>query len=89
MMSYIPVVGWFLDLFFKVSLALPFWLAWTVCGLGEKYFYFLPPVYHAPGFWNCVGLFIALPILYHIFIPKLASVSQTNTNKPDKREESS
>ncbi len=85
MFNYIPVVGWMLDLIFKASLALPFWLMWTVFGLGAKFFYFLPPVYHAPGFWELLGLFIAVPILYHIFVPKLASVSQSNeNNKKDK-----
>jgi len=81
MLNAIPVVGWLLDLIFKASLALPFWLAWTVFGLGGKYFYFLPQVYHAPGFFNCLGLFIAVPIFYRIFIPTLVSVSQVNNNK--------
>jgi hypothetical protein len=81
MISAFPVVGWVIDLFFKASLAVPFWLIWTVFGLGEKYFYFLPPIYHTPTFWECVGLFVAVPILYWIFVPRLVSVSQTN-NKP-------
>jgi hypothetical protein len=73
----IPVVGWLIDILFKMCLAVPFWFMWTVCGLGEKYFYFLPPVYHAPGFWNCVGLFVAVPILYLVFVPRLISVNNT------------
>lgn len=81
MLSAIPVVGWLLDLIFKASLALPFWLGWTKFGLGGKYFYFLPQVYHEPGFLNCLGLFIIVPILYRIFIPGLVSVRQTNNNK--------
>ena len=63
MLNVIPVVGWFLDLAFSISLAVPFWLIWTVCGIGEKYFGFLPPVYLYPSFWNCVGVFIVVPII--------------------------
>lgn len=85
MYSAIPIVGWLADLIAKASLAFPFWLIWTVFGLGEKYFYFLPSVYRAPSFWNCLGLFIAVPILYTIFIPKLASVHQINRTKGEKQ----
>ncbi|MEK7090809.1 MAG: hypothetical protein AAB930_04455 [Patescibacteria group bacterium] len=87
MLNYIPILGWLMDFGFKASLALPFWLTWTVFGLGKKYFYFLPEVYHEPGFWNCLGLFIAVPILYGIFIPKLVAVSQTNNNSAEKKTE--
>ena len=83
MLNAIPGIGWALDFFFKVSLAIPFWLIWTWFGLGEKYFYFLPPVYQAPGFWNCVGLFIAVPILYLIFVPKLFSVKVEQKDKEE------
>lgn len=56
----------------------------SVFGIGEKYFYFLPTVYQDPGFWNCVGVFIVVPILKTIFVPKLVSVSneqKVSTNK--------
>lgn len=59
----IPIIGWILDLLVKISLALPFWIVWTVLGIGEKYAYGLPEVYHAPGFWNTVGVFICAGIL--------------------------
>lgn len=78
MLNALPIVGWLIDLLLKASLAVPFWLIWTVFGLGEKYFYFLPTIYHAPGFWDCVGVFIIVPILYGIFIPKLISITQTD-----------
>ena len=81
MLNLIPIVGWLTDLFFKISLAIPFWFIYTICGIGEKYFYFLPPLYTAPGFWDCVGVFIVVPIIYGIFVPKIASVSQSNENK--------
>ncbi len=75
MINGIPVVGWLLDFAYKVSLAIPFYIIWTGFGIGDKYFSFLPEVYRDPGFWNCVGLFIVMPILYGIFVPKLISVS--------------
>jgi hypothetical protein len=80
MLNSIPIFGWLLDFGLKVSLAIPFYIIWTGFGLGDKYAAFLPEPYREPGFWNCVGLFIAVPILYGIFIPKIWSVSQTNHN---------
>lgn len=71
MINSIPFFGWFLDFLLKVSLAIPFYIIWTGFGIGSKYFDFLPPAYHAPGFWNCVGIFIVVPIIYGIFIPKI------------------
>lgn len=81
MLNALPFVGWFLSLFFSISLAVPFWIAWTACGIGEEYFYFLPPRYHHIGFWACVGLFMVLSILKAVLIPRLASVSNTNESK--------
>ncbi len=79
MVNFIPLIGWVTDLFFKSSLAFPFWMIWTVFGLGETYFYFLPPVYQSPSFWACLGVFITIPILKGILIPKIMTVTQTNT----------
>jgi len=81
MLNALPVVGWFLSLFFSVSLAVPFWITWTVCGIGQTYFYFLPPVYQNIGFWACVGLFMVLSILKAVLIPRFASISNTNETK--------
>jgi hypothetical protein len=82
MLNVIPGLGWFLDLFFKISLSIPFWIIWTGFGIGEKYFYFLPPVYLRPGFWDCVGVFIVVPILKGIFVPRfVTSSSSSETNK--------
>lgn len=74
MLNYIPVVGWLMDFGFKVSLAIPFWFIWTVLGIGRKYFSFLPEIYRAVPFWDCVGIFIVVPILYNIFVPRFVSV---------------
>ncbi len=76
-LNNIPFAGWFLDFFFKVSLALPFWLIWSVLGIGKKFFYFLPQVYLDTGFWETVGVFVVVPIVYSIFIPKFVSVSNS------------
>jgi hypothetical protein len=78
MLNVIPVLGWLVDLGLKISLAVPFWIIWTNFGVGEKFFYFLPQVYIAPGFWECVGVFIVFPILKVIFIPQLVWVNQSN-----------
>ena len=80
MLNAIPGIGWLIDFILKASLAVPFWFIWTKFGMGEKYFYFLPEVYLHPSFWNCVGVFIVMPILKSMLIPKLVYVSQTNEN---------
>jgi hypothetical protein len=77
MLNALPFVGWAMSLFFAISLAVPFWFVWTVCGIGATYFYFLPPVWQGPGFWACVGIFISVSIIKAVFVPKLASVSTT------------
>lgn len=81
MLNMIPGIGWILDLMFKASLAVPFWFIWTICGIGATYFYWLPKVYQTPGFWDCVGVFIVVPILKGIFIPTLASLSNNKESK--------
>lgn len=75
MLNALPFVGWFLSLFFSISLAIPFWIVWTACGIGETYFYWLPKVYLTPGFWACVGLFMVISILKAVLVPKFVSVS--------------
>jgi hypothetical protein len=79
-MNYLPLIGWLFSFLGNVSLALPFWIVWTICGTGEKYFYFLPEVYRSIDFWPCVGLFMAINILKPLLTPNFVSVSQSNTN---------
>jgi hypothetical protein len=69
MLNAIPFIGWFFFIIISISLAVPFWFCWTVCGIGAKYFYFLPQVYQGIGFWACVGLFMVISILKSFFIP--------------------
>ncbi len=83
MINAIPFIGWSLSLFFSVSLAIPFWFIWTLCGIGSSYFYFLPPVWQTPGFWACVGIFMVVSIIKTVFVPKLVDIS-TSSNSADK-----
>lgn len=78
MINVIPIVGWLISFVFSASLSVPFWFCWTRCGLGAKYFYWLPDIYLHIPFWNCVGLFIVISILKNALTPKLVDVSQTN-----------
>ena len=79
MLNAIPVVGWLLTFVGNVSMAIPFWICWTCCGLGQKYFDFLPSQWQAIPFWNCVGLFMIGGII-RSFIPR-SIVSATSNCK--------
>ena len=81
MLNAIPVIGWLLSLIFSISLAVPFWICYSYCGLGSKYFYWLPEVYQYVSFWNCVGLFICVSILKSLLVPKFSSITKKNENK--------
>lgn len=81
MINAIPILGWFISLTVSISLAIPFWIAWTACNIGEKYFYFLPPVYHKIDFWSCVGLFVVLSILKSVLTPRFVNVTNEATNE--------
>lgn len=81
MINAIPFIGWFLSAFFAISLAVPFWFIWTICGIGETYAYWLPAVYQRPGFWACVGIFIVVSIIKTVFVPRLASTSSSSESK--------
>ena len=75
MIHAIPFLGWFIGLICHASMALPFWLCWTVFGIGEKYFYFAPDVYHGIGFWASVGIFTVASVLKSILLPKLGGTT--------------
>ena len=81
MLNAVPFIGWLLSLLFSISLAIPFWFCWTACGLGQKYFYWLPPVYQHIGFWSCVGLFMIISILKAILVPRLVNVNNGTEKK--------
>lgn len=76
-MNAIPILGWLIDLAVKISMAVPFWIVWTKCGIGAKFFGFLPAVYLAPGFWNIVGVFICMGILMGFSPFRVSSSSES------------
>ncbi len=81
MINKLPFIGWFLSFVANVSLSVPFWLCWTVGGIGRDYFYFVPVRYQSIPFWKCVGIFIVLGILSGLIrqaSPFVFSISQTN-----------
>jgi len=80
MINKLPIIGWALSIFANVSLSVPFWIFWTNCGIGQKFFYWLPAVYLKLGFWECVGFFICFGIVKSLITPTFVSVSQTNNN---------
>ncbi len=81
MINSIPFLGWMISAVCTVSLAIPFWLCWSVGGIGETYFYFVPEQFQTIPFWRCVGLFIVISILKGTLIPKLFSVSNSQEVK--------
>ena len=82
-MNQIPIIGWTLSFLMNCSLAVPFWICWTVCGIGQSYFDWLPPRWQSIPFWNTVGIFICLSVVRSI-VPNLIHVSQTN-EQPGKK----
>ncbi len=81
MINKLPIIGWALSFCASVSLSVMFWLCWTYCGLGAKYFYQLPERYQSIPFWNCVGLFIILSILKGMFPVLVSSSSSSKSEK--------
>jgi len=76
----IPVVGWIFSFVFNASLAVPFWFFWTKCGIGVKFFSFLPGIYTSIGFWDSVMLFVCIGIIKAVLFPSFGSAV---INKPD------
>lgn len=79
MINKLPLLGWIISAIANISASVPFWFVWTKCGLGTKYFGFLPDVYASPGFWNTVGIFIILSILKS-FSPFAVTQHNNNSN---------
>jgi hypothetical protein len=78
MINVIPFIGWVLSVGAAISMAVPFWFFWTVNHVGKTFFYFLPAVYQAPGFWDTVMLFVVVSIIKSIFLPSLGSTVKVN-----------
>lgn len=82
MLNKIPFFGWILTAIAAIGLAVPFWLCWTIGGIGATFFgAWLPAQFVAPGFWQIFGLFICLGIFKWILsciTPRFAVVSVSN-----------
>jgi len=78
MLNGLPVIGWAVSFVVAVSMSVPFWLGWSVYGIGQRYFGFLPTQWQSIPFWDCVWLAICITIVKAVIVPKLASVSQSN-----------
>ena len=61
-----------------------FWFFWTICGVGGRYFYFLPAPYQSIPFWDCFGLFVVIGALKWIL---LDGVFYRDTKTGSEREE--
>lgn len=75
MINAIPILGWIVSVCVGISVSVPFWFLWTVCGLGNKYFGFLPSIYLHIPFWNCVGLFVIISIIKAMIMPNNINVN--------------
>lgn len=78
----IPVFGWVLSLLAYGSMAVPFWLCWTVFGIGTKYFSFLPTVWQTIPFWECVGVFTCVSIARFVVFGR--ATTNVNVSKDSK-----
>lgn len=87
MLNAVPIVGWLLSFFGNVSLAIPFWICWTCCGIGEVYFDFLPIQWRSIPFWNCVGLFMSVSVIKTVFVPRFCTVNQSVDRKSGQEDE--
>lgn len=63
----------------SIIVAIPFYIFWNWFNI-RKFFYFLPDVFLRIGFWETVGLFVVVSFIHMIFVPKFATVTQTNKN---------
>ena len=75
MWNAIPGLGWMISVGVAISMAIPFWLFWTVGKIGAKFFYFMPPTYQVMGFWDTVMLFVVVSIIKSVFIPTLGRIN--------------
>jgi hypothetical protein len=65
----------FLNIVMDMIIAIPFWLCWTVFGVGAKYFSFLPITYQNISLWYCMGIFVCLGLLKMICFSKNINVN--------------
>lgn len=84
MLNKIPIIGWVLTVIAAIGLSVPFWLAWSVGGIGRIFFSgYIPAQFVNPGFWQIFGLFICLGIFKWILsciTPNFVEVNVHNDN---------
>ena len=68
------VVAILINILLDVLMAVPFWLFWTIFGIGDKYFYFLPVIYHNISLWHCISIFICLETIRWVLLKNSSSV---------------
>ena len=73
MINAIPVLGWLISFVLSVCISIPFYFLWN--WLAPIYGYWLPRVYLEVPFWHCVGLFMLMPMVKTLLVPKIASAS--------------
>lgn len=56
------------------ALALPAWLLWTVCGLGARYFAFLPTAWQTITLPHLAGLFVLVAVVRAALTPLMAEL---------------
>jgi hypothetical protein len=84
MWNKLPIIGWIITIIAAIGLSVPFWLAWSVFGIGERFFSdYLPSQFVDPGFWEIFWLFICLGIFRWVLsciTPRFVHVSVSNDN---------
>ncbi len=80
MIYSIPVIGWLIELFFQISMAILLYFAWTA--IAPTYFsrWFYPEWLSIP-FWHMVGLIVSITIIKNIILPRFNVESTVNNNK--------
>lgn len=82
MLNYIPVIGWIATFIFSTFISIPFYFIWN--WLAPTYFAFLPKVYLDVPFWDCVGMFMLMPMVKILVYPRRMIASSSSESKSDK-----
>ncbi|MCY3884944.1 MAG: hypothetical protein OXG24_08530 [Gammaproteobacteria bacterium] len=78
-MNRIPVLGWIGSVILNLSLSIPFWFIWSVCGVGRHFFStLLPEQFLKPNLWVILGLFICIEIIRTLLFPRTINLPKDN-----------
>ncbi|MXW54747.1 MAG: hypothetical protein F4X44_05340 [Gammaproteobacteria bacterium] len=78
-MNRIPVLGWIGSIVLNLSLSIPFWFIWSVCGVGRHFFTnLLPEPFLRPSLWVILGLFICIEIIRSLLFPMTLNLRKEN-----------